>query len=61
MSREYAAKDGYLNVMFGKLFCKRSPSMGKGIDSIVYCYLAIFVVQEVIYVISASLDDFLSQ
>ena len=54
-------KHTYLDIMFSKLVRQRSPSGGQRIDSIIYCYLAILFIQELVYVLSAFFDDLLSQ
>lgn len=51
----------YLDVMLSKLFGQRPPTSCQRVDSIVYCYLAILVVQEVINILAAFSHNLLPQ
>lgn len=51
----------YLDVVLSKFFGQRPPTSCQRVDSIVYCYLAILVVQEVINILTAFSHNFLPQ
>lgn len=45
--------------MLSKLFCQGPPASRKRVDGIVYCYLAILIVEEVIDIFAAFSHDLL--
>lgn len=53
--------NNYLDIVLRELLCERSPSGSNRINRIVYRYLAIFMIQELIDVFSALLNNLLSQ
>lgn len=56
---ERAAK--YLDIMLRKFLRKGSPPCSKGVHSIIDCYLAVLVIQEMVDIFPALLQDLLSK
>ena len=51
----------YLDLVFRKLLCERSPPCTQWVDGIVDCYLTILVVEKVIDVFPAFSQDLLAE